>query len=203
VHVHPDEANHPRPPHAGGRRCVVGKRWDGTTPTDTRSQRSRTSRRGGQLLTRARSPSSRNGLPPYVSPESPCSGRSHRMPTSDAAPAEQRADPRALYSNTGYQRDRIGQRSDPADGQSPRALPERADRPHVRLDGDHEPGPHRARSETLDDALETRPTPSGSPSTAASPTDASRSDHPQFHRSLDSPDHDSFESSSGTRGQRK
>jgi hypothetical protein len=41
----------------------VGNRWDGTTPTDTRSQRSRTSRRGGQLLTRARSPPSKNGLP--------------------------------------------------------------------------------------------------------------------------------------------
>jgi Transposase, Mutator family len=40
-----------------------GNRWDGTTPTDTRSQRSRTSRRGGQLLTRARSPLSKNGLP--------------------------------------------------------------------------------------------------------------------------------------------
>src|SRR4051794_13755985 len=41
----------------------MGNRWDGTTPTDTRSQRSRTSRRGGQLLTRARSPPCKNGLP--------------------------------------------------------------------------------------------------------------------------------------------
>lgn len=38
-------------------------RWDGTTPTDMRSRCSRTRRRGGQLLARARSPSSKNGLP--------------------------------------------------------------------------------------------------------------------------------------------
>ena len=41
----------------------MGNRWDGTTTTDTRSQRSRTSRRGGQLQTRARSPACKIGLP--------------------------------------------------------------------------------------------------------------------------------------------
>ena len=41
-------------------------RWETggqTTPTDPRSQRIRASRRGGQLLTRARSPTYKNGLP--------------------------------------------------------------------------------------------------------------------------------------------
>jgi hypothetical protein len=43
-----------------------------TTPTDTRSQRSQASRRGGQLLTRARSTTSKNGLPVLV-PQTPLS----------------------------------------------------------------------------------------------------------------------------------
>jgi hypothetical protein len=62
VHVHADIAHHPDSLH----HLDVGNRWDGTTPTDTRSQRSRTSRRGGQLLTRAHSPLSKNGLPKRV-----------------------------------------------------------------------------------------------------------------------------------------
>jgi Transposase, Mutator family len=37
-----------------------------TTPPDSRSKRIRASRRGGHLLTRARSPSSNNGLPDHV-----------------------------------------------------------------------------------------------------------------------------------------
>ena len=39
-----------------------------TTPTDSRSQRSRASRRGGQLLTRAPSPACRTACPPRVLP---------------------------------------------------------------------------------------------------------------------------------------
>src|SRR3954454_6708690 len=54
--MHPTPSNH----------STRGNRWDGTTPTDTRAQRSRTSRRGGQLLTRAHSPLSKNGLPKRV-----------------------------------------------------------------------------------------------------------------------------------------
>ena len=43
-----------------------------TTPTDPRSQRIRASRRGGHLLTRARSPSNNNGLPDLRSlPDAP------------------------------------------------------------------------------------------------------------------------------------
>lgn len=44
-----------------------------TTPTDSRSQRIRASRRGGQLLTRARSPSNKTGLPDRVCSQMPLS----------------------------------------------------------------------------------------------------------------------------------
>ena len=43
-----------------------------TTPTDPRSQRNRASRRGGHRKSRARSPSSQNGLPNLRSPRGPC-----------------------------------------------------------------------------------------------------------------------------------
>ncbi|OAP24965.1 Transposase, Mutator family [Amycolatopsis sp. M39] len=48
------------------------------------------------------------------------------------------------------------QRPHPPRCEGPRSLPERAGRAQVRLHGDHEPGPHRLRPETLDDAVETR-----------------------------------------------
>jgi hypothetical protein len=44
-----------------------------TTPTDSRSKRIRASRRGGQLLTRARSPSNKTGLPDRVCSRMPLS----------------------------------------------------------------------------------------------------------------------------------
>jgi hypothetical protein len=43
-----------------------------TTPTDSRSKRNRASRRGGQVLTRARSATYRNGLPNRVRSRMPC-----------------------------------------------------------------------------------------------------------------------------------
>src|SRR6202035_3122846 len=50
-----------------------------TTPTDSRSKRIRASRRGGQLLTRARSATYKNGLPSLRSlPDAPRPGQSHR-----------------------------------------------------------------------------------------------------------------------------
>jgi Transposase, Mutator family len=44
----------------------VKQRAGKTTPTDSRSRRIRASRRGGQVLTRARSPSNETGLPVHV-----------------------------------------------------------------------------------------------------------------------------------------
>jgi mutator family transposase len=77
-----------------------------TTPTDPRSQRSRASRRGGHVLTRARSPS--NGhrpAQPGFAPGSPCPGRSHRTPrptgTTDQPIRERRRHPPPFH--TSYQ----------------------------------------------------------------------------------------------------
>jgi hypothetical protein len=49
---------------------------------------------------------------------------------------------------------RVGQLAHPPGGQGPRALPQRASRPEVRLHGDHEPGPDWDRATPLVDAVE-------------------------------------------------
>jgi Transposase, Mutator family len=51
----------------------VKQRAGKTTPTDPRSKRIRASRRGGQVLTRARSPSNETGLPVHVCLKTPLS----------------------------------------------------------------------------------------------------------------------------------
>jgi len=62
-----------------------------TTPTDSRSKRLRASRRGGQLLTRARSASNKTGLPSLRSlPDAPRPGRSHRTHRARSAQQLQR-----------------------------------------------------------------------------------------------------------------
>ncbi|SPS02386.1 putative transposase, IS256 family [Cupriavidus taiwanensis] len=58
-----------------------GSRWDSTTTTDSRSQRNRAGRRGGQLLTRARSSTYMNGLPTRSSPRCSCRGWSNHTPS--------------------------------------------------------------------------------------------------------------------------
>ena len=68
----------------------VGRPGGQTTPTDSRSQRIRASRRGGQLLTRARSPTYKNGLPTCVAPRYPYPGRSHRTHRARSAQQLQR-----------------------------------------------------------------------------------------------------------------
>lgn len=68
MHIQPNRPCHHGPPSSLIRRTGTAGR---TTPTDSRSQRSRTSRRGGQLLTRARSPSCKNGLPMLVPNDAP------------------------------------------------------------------------------------------------------------------------------------
>jgi len=50
-----------------------GRTGGQTTPTDSRSRRIRASRKGGQLLTRARSPSNKTGLPDRVCSRMPLS----------------------------------------------------------------------------------------------------------------------------------
>ncbi len=62
-----------------------------TTPTDSRSKRLRASRRGGQLLTRARGASNKTGLPSLRSlPDAPRPGRSHRTHRARSAQQLQR-----------------------------------------------------------------------------------------------------------------
>jgi hypothetical protein len=65
VYIHPHDP-HPAPPLVRSR-----SRRDNTTTTDPRSQRNRVGRRGGQLLTRARSPSYWATCPPSVLRVSP------------------------------------------------------------------------------------------------------------------------------------
>jgi hypothetical protein len=61
--------------------CWLGSTGGQTTPTDPRSQRSRASRRGGHVLTRARGPSNdHRPAQPAFAPGCPCPGRSHRTP---------------------------------------------------------------------------------------------------------------------------
>jgi putative transposase len=55
-----------------------------------------------------------------------------------------------------HQRDRVGERADPAGGQGPRTLSQRAGYSEV-LHGDHVPRPHRQGPGPLDHALEDRP----------------------------------------------
>ena len=60
-----------------------------TTPTDPRSQRIRASRRGGQLLTRAQSPSNKNGLPDLrLLPDAPVPDGRTVLTNPDARGAE-------------------------------------------------------------------------------------------------------------------
>jgi hypothetical protein len=56
-----------------------------------------------------------------------------------------------------HQRHRVGQRSHPPRGQSPRTLPDRGRGAEMRLHGDHEPGPPRHRPATLVQPMESRP----------------------------------------------
>src|SRR6188472_1887021 len=117
----------------------MGNRWDGTTPTDTRSQRSRASRRGGQLLTRARSPLSKNGLPIRV-PREPLSRTV--TPYARREPPSQRNNTRALaVFHTGYKRYREPERPLPPRGPGSWALPERAVSNEDALPHHEKPGP--------------------------------------------------------------
>jgi mutator family transposase len=82
-----------------------------TTPTDPRSQRIRASRRGGHLLTRARSPSCKSGLPILRSSQRPCPGGS--QPTRRAADGQPGAAPFILDTNPLERLNReIGRRTD-------------------------------------------------------------------------------------------
>jgi hypothetical protein len=97
VHVQPDASSHPAPPFIC-KGCRSGAQVGQTTPTDPRSQRSRASRRGGHVLTRARSPSNdHRPAQPAFAPGCPCPGRSHRTPrptgTTDQPIRERRRHP--------------------------------------------------------------------------------------------------------------
>ncbi|CAL9667965.1 hypothetical protein SUDANB15_07296 [Streptomyces sp. enrichment culture] len=74
-------------------------------------------------------------------------GRVHPLPA-----VRHRDPPHRLH----HQRDRVGQCADPAGGQSPWTLPQRASRSEVRLHGDHVARPHGQGPGPLDHALEDR-----------------------------------------------
>src|SRR5215211_8582854 len=112
----------------------MGNRWDGTTPTDTRSQRSRTSRRGGQLLTRARSPLSKNGLPIRV-PRRPLFRTV--TPYARLETPSQQNNTRTLASfHTGYQCGGVVALPAAEDHQKPRSFPQRRGGGETALAGD-------------------------------------------------------------------
>jgi hypothetical protein len=155
VHIHPDIAHHKHAPSM----IDMGNRWDGTTLTDTRSRRSRTSRRGGQLLTRAHSPLGKNGLPIRV-PRRPL----FRTVTPYArleTPGEQNNTRTLASFHTGYQRNRVDQLPAAQGHQNPRTLPDRrrageAALPRLPRHGPHHPSRPRR---PLQLQLESRPQP--------------------------------------------
>src|SRR4051794_36890098 len=112
----------------------MGNRWDETTPTDTRSQRSRTSRRDGQLLTRARSPLSKNGLPIRV-PRRPLFRTV--TPYARLRTPSQQNNTRTLASfHNRYQQHRVAELPAAKDHQEPRPLPQRRRGDQAALAGD-------------------------------------------------------------------
>src|SRR5829696_3071181 len=94
--------------------------WGDTTPTDPRSRRNRASRRGGQLLTRARSSSYTSACPHFVLPV-PLS----RMVAPYAGTASIPAERRHQHPHTGYEPARAPQRRDQAPHRGRRDLPQR------------------------------------------------------------------------------
>src|SRR6266516_2176784 len=79
-----------------------------TTPTDPRSRRIRAGRRGGHVLTRARSPSNdQRPARPAFAPGCPCPGRSHRTPRLAGTTSSRSVGPGAsTLFHTSYQPDR-------------------------------------------------------------------------------------------------
>ena len=87
---------------------------------DSRSQRNRAGRKGGELLTRACGSSYNNGLPPRSAPQCPLS----RMVTPYAQTAQHGTVRRRLY-HAGYKRHREYEHATAQDHQNPWSLPER------------------------------------------------------------------------------
>jgi hypothetical protein len=107
-----------------------------TTPTDPRSRRIRASRRGGHLLTRARSPSNETGLPVHVCLKTPLS----RTVAPYSPPQTQHA-PGAILGNSvtpaAFHTDHEPARTVARRGQTPHqghpTLPRRDQRPIAHL----------------------------------------------------------------------
>ncbi len=121
VHIHADISDHHS--HLQPVSRIRGKGGQ-STPTDSRSQRSRTSRKGGHVLTRARGPSNKNGLPIPIPHRCPSSGRSHRTTgkTHPGQPAELREAP--IKFHVRYECHRAPQCPVPAGDPGTRALPD-------------------------------------------------------------------------------
>jgi hypothetical protein len=109
-----------------------------TTHTDTRSQRSRTSRRGGQLLTRAGSPSCKNGLPIRVPRRPPFRTVA---PYARPPPSRQNNTRTSASLHTGYQCHRVPQRPVPPSHPPAWPRPQRAGRAQGALPGHPYPAP--------------------------------------------------------------
>ncbi len=125
VDVEPDAPSHALSLLRGGRRGRAGGQ---TTPTDSRSRRTRASRRGGQVLTRARSPSNdERPARPAFAPGCPRPGRSHRThrPGRLGRRGGHRSRAASAPFHTGYQPARAPQPRDRPPNRRGRHLPQR------------------------------------------------------------------------------
>jgi hypothetical protein len=107
------------------------------TETDSRSRRSRVSRGGGQVLTRARSSMCRPACPSLIPPRRPGPDRQTLEPRSDDRPVTPEC-------HTCYERDRSVEPTAAQSDQDERSLPQRAGRPQTHLPR------HRQRRAGLD-----------------------------------------------------
>src|SRR6266511_2577555 len=92
-------------------------------------------------LTRARSPSCKNGLPDLrLLPRCPRPGRSHRThpPGRQRARGGSWSRKASAAFHTRYEHDRSAAPADPQDDQNPRTLPDRGGRPQTDLPRDHQ-----------------------------------------------------------------
>ena len=98
MHVHTDESRHHRAPSTRSQRR---ERAEQPTLTDSRSRRSRTSRKGGHLLTRALSPSCRTACPYRFPKDAPVPDGLTVEPSPGARPARRtREAPPTFISGT-------------------------------------------------------------------------------------------------------
>ena len=125
VHIQSEApARHSSPPQSSWTRWETGGQ---TTPTDSRSQRIRASRRGGQLLTQARSSSNKTGLPDHVCSQMPLSRTVAPYAPPDDTPRRHGQGGTAIF-HTGQQCNRSRSRSAQTPAETDARTTDRSDR---------------------------------------------------------------------------